>query len=663
MNGALTINDSTNQRLITYALMKSLFDEGRDYLDCVAPFVFGALESNSGTKALTIQKKLQDEHSVEIPIHVLENILRRAVKLKLVATNKKKSDYRLTEKGLRRKDRVEGIEAVSRRINALTKNMIDFFASNNVELTPEDAIKIVFAFVHENGRLVVSFLDPMEKFDPQMTGIQGKTQKLFLEFIFAVDVSEPNLYQTLRDLFLGAIISESLTQQSVQQFEILWKKKLRKIVIYLDTNLVFSLLRMHDERANIAANELLILLKQFDFELRVLPATLSEISSVVRHFRSVSHKYPFGIRVDSIFSSLKRKGWKDSDIQEFIFTLETRLEKLNISVDNSRPVDLTEFKPIKEERFAALEKYKPDQRLRGKSHDMSAIEIIEDIRSSRVYTIEDSKVIFLTSDHGLSAFKHDEYGHRDDGSVCEVILDRFLTNLLWIKRPNLKLPLIALVSAHSRDLLVSKRVWDRFYEVLQRLYKEGSLNQNHVSMLLYHNYIEDFLLNIDDSQTKIVTPEFVLERVQEVEKKIDDRILAEIRIKEQTFKEFLESEIDSSMLEKDREWMETIELAKRGFQEMSSSISRKIVLSARILITVLLLGGIAAIWLMLEPDNFAQISGLSSLIGLVLLVFNWSFGNWRDKLERRLNFRIYAIILSRSKFDAVLKRDVTEAKN
>jgi hypothetical protein len=119
--------------------------------------------------------------------------------------------------------------------------------------------------------------------------------------------------------------------------------------------------------------------------------------------------------------------------------------------------------------------------------------------------------MFVTSDARLARYNAVEGGHRDTLTVSEVVLDRVLTNLLWLKSPTLikNLPLASIIAVHSRELFVDRGVWERFVETLRSLRERGRVSEEEVSVLLYDQRLDEMLRALTRDEVGRITPEFV----------------------------------------------------------------------------------------------------------------------------------------------------------
>lgn len=117
-------------------------------------------------------------------------------------------------------------------------------------------------------------------------------------------------------------------------------------------------------------------------------------------------------------------------------------------------------------------------------------------------------------------------GHRDNATVCEVIPDRLLTNILWLKNPTIieDIPLKSIIAVHSRKLFVDTSIWKRFYDNLRTLREEGGIGDRDISMLFYNHQIEEVLSDFNASQIETITPDFILREAGRISDEVDKRI-------------------------------------------------------------------------------------------------------------------------------------------
>lgn len=633
------------ERLIyTYALIKSLYDQGEDYIDCFWPFAIKTFPSDKSVKSSSIQTNLREEFDLEMPLHVLGTVLKRARKKGYIEQyiEQEEKRYKLTEKGLKYLDTLETDQQVERRIKALTEDIKEFFDEQNFYLSPDQIRDLILNFLHKNIEHLRDFINPYsspsELVIPKLEG----NENLLVDYIKAAEQQKPDKYDTLQDMVLGSIISVVLYTEEPSGMGAVSSKVLKHCQIFLDTNFVFSILDLHHgAEFNEPARELFRLLRKYRVNLKVFDFTIDEISRVVGGYLKESYRYPVTVPVDSIYSSLKRKGWTKTQTIQFIINLEDILNKEGVNILRGTNVNLKTYNPTNPELRSLMFKHKPAQDLLSQNHDLAVIEKIRELRGKPARRIGDSKAFFLTSDGHLSRFNFMETGHKEDRTICEVILDRLLTNILWLRDPSTRVPLKLLIAAYSRDLFIKRRVWDRFYEALKQLRQEEKVQDENIEMLFYHGYIENVLRELDETEADKITPEFALEEIEKAAKLRDEETDRKIRDKEKEFLQRLKEEVSEKEREKEKEWLERIQRIKKNISKTAEKSSKKLILSTRISVATILAIPIAVCLATKNWDALNSIIGVLTAISFIVGVIIGSISRWWEKLEEKWFNKIY----------------------
>lgn len=157
---------------------------------------------------------------------------------------------------------------------------------------------------------------------------------------------------------------------------------------------------------------------------------------------------------------------------------------------------------------------------------MAAICLIQKKRGKSPRKIENAGYIFLTSDLKLSKFNLETFGHKIYGTIPEVIPDRLLATILWLKNPTLNpnLPVYIIIASYSNTLLVAKNIWEKFYQIVLQLKESGRISQEDIATLFYHDYIETVLLEFSEDDIDKITDEFVLKSIEEATKRMEEYI-------------------------------------------------------------------------------------------------------------------------------------------
>ena len=578
-----------DRSIYTYALIKSLYDQGHDYIDSFWPFAIGVIPAEIDVEAGFVQRELNGKYGFKIPLHVLEIILTRA-KRRGCVEKKDEKRYKLTEKGRVYLDKLETEKQVERRINNLLEDMKKFFQKGNLPLNVDQINDLLLSFLQKNIEYFVEFINPSIAVAKLAIPSIGSQDNLLIEYIKLAEEKKPENYNTLQEMVFGSIISVVLYIEEPSEITEIRRRKFRHRQIFLDTNFVFSILELHNHKFNEPAKELFILVKRYGFDIKVFDFTVNEICRVINKYISESHRYPITVGVDTLFSSLKRKGWTKTDTREFIADIENILKNNGIKIERTN-INLDTYEPKNKELRDLMGAYKPWQELFNRNHDLASIEKIIEFRGKPVRRIENSKACFITSDVRLCKFNLREMGHKENGTVCEAVLDRVLTNILWLKDPSIKLPLKAIIAAHSRGLFIKRRIWDKFYDALQQLKKEGKADDEKISNLFYHGYIEDVLREFEEPEADKITPEFALEeiekaaqykeelrkrKIKELEKAKDEEIERKIKQQEGEFIQRLKKTVSNRELEKETEWLGRIEEIKKKIRNRAEKSTKRV---------------------------------------------------------------------------------------
>lgn len=539
----------------TYALVKSLHDQGYDYVGSFLPFVLKVLSPKVFTEISFIQRNLKAKFNLDIPQHVLLTILNRAKRNYYIKEHEKQ--YSLTDKAIKYLDTFETDKQVEQRIGSLFSDMVDFFHKEKVSLDSNRIQDLVFRFLRKNTYPLIELINPTALLNNLAIERPDPNEKILIQYIAQVEKDKPDLYRILQDMLMGSVISIILYTKNQDQIEEL-RAKFSQCKIFLDTNFTFFILDLFTPEFNEPAKELFLLLKKYKFDIRIFSFTIDEICRVMIGYTRESYRYPTTIEINGLYSNLKIRGWDKIKVMEFISNVYEILEEKGIKIEWVKNIDIKNYVPKNNKLGEIITRCKPHQGSLSHNHDIAAIERIKEFRDTPIRKIEFAKALFLTADVRLSSCNFREMGHKEDGTVCEVILDRVLTNILWLKNPESELSLKSIIAIHSRDLFIKRSVWDRFYDVLQYLKHDKKISDENISMLFYHDHIENVLMEFNEFDVIKITPNLIIEEA------------------EKALKLFKENEIRAIEKSKDSETKLLLERKEKDFiVELGKEINRK----------------------------------------------------------------------------------------
>jgi predicted nucleic acid-binding protein len=640
-----------DNQVYTYALMKSLYDMGKDYIDCFSPFVLKVLSDGTIKHTGDIQSLVVETTGIAIPQYTLKTILKRCSKNNYV-DSLGHGQYKIAENGSNFLDSLDTQDIVQRKLNALSNDLSSFLTSRMDKIVDHsEAFSLLRRFIEANLLLTLEQLNPEIEGPPKTSeGLNKNIEKHLINYIEHLRLNSPEHYNTIREITLGCTLSLALFCPDFSSI----KEKFKHTTVYLDSNFILSILGFHHEEFAAPARELFDMVKNYGFTIKVFHTTVDEICRVVNRFALYEHSYTSNVRVDSIYSKLKSKGWTRADSRNFVLSIEDKLAKLQIQIEVLEDVDINTYKPSKEDLIQILEQYKPGQWREGQNHDLIAVEQIIKRRHHSVRNIQHAKVFFLTSDLKLAKFNFEYFGHKSSCTVSEVISDFLLANILWLQNPesSLEMPLKLLIAAHSKYLFVQRKIWERFIDVLRDLKDDGCVSDDKLAALLYQGRIEELLRNIDETERDTITREFVIEEIEKATIEIDETINRKLEQKEAEVRDIFKQTLSHQQAQQNEEWLNRITKIKSNLRNSSikKSFWPSFIISSLATIAILII--IALLYkLGLEKfDNKEKLPLLTFFIALGSFIVGGSgiVGIWRDLykfLKTNFSERSYAKML------------------
>jgi len=588
-----------------YALLNALYDRGKDYIDSFFPFIINGLINNKIMDKDEILIYLKDKYSIKMPIHVLDTILDRLVRQRFI--NRKRNYFEIRQKGIDYSETFIDENIINRNINALIDDIFNFYNDKKMFLNRSEIKELLINVINENLYDLIEYINPSISTDKKYIKFEDK-YKILEDYIRIANEKKPEHYKTLQDMIFGSLISSILYTEGYHDLLSIRKPPVKDLIIYLDTNYIFYLLDMDHEIYAKPAMELHALMSLNNIKLKVFSFTIDEICRVIGNYGSEHYKYASSIQVNTMYSSLKIKGWTKFHAREFILNIEKILGDKGIEVEWVPKYEVDNFKPQNINHLENILKYKPDISENTLIHDLLAIEKINKIRVRPVRMFDRSKAFFLTSDIRLNTFNMLEMGHKNNSTICETMLDRTLTNLLWLKNPNNNPSLESIISFHKSDLFVKKSIWETFYKTLLYLKKERKIDNEDIVTLFYTINIEEVLKQFNDKEVHKIDSDFVMEQIDK-SRNIEGEIRYEI--KEQLKSEYdkiFDEKIKETELKKEQEkqleWNEKISKIKINIIESSQKTANEYAIILSSSLCVLMIIGIYALYNFLNKYNF-----------------------------------------------------------
>lgn len=306
-------------------------------------------------------------------------------------------------------------------------------------------------------------------------------------------------YELIKELIEGTLIS-LVYNMDQKYFE--YKKEFAKPDIFIDTNLLIYFLGYQFEEFTESAKELLNMLEEWNFKLNVFNNTVDELTRVLYFCTTKKANYSKDALVNTMCSYFKKQGFKKHDIIEIIININTKISDLKINiVENNIDLNNFNYKTIEKMR-TVISGYRPKKKginkdgkieiydgVKAIDHDVSILLKIKEIRGQEpILSFEDAKAIFLTADQGLVNYNWKM--HEDKPTIPEVYLDRFITELLWLKDPKSDIKVETLIATCLRDSFIHPNIWQYFIDLLNQKFLDPEKIERFLTSFLSNDIIE-----------------------------------------------------------------------------------------------------------------------------------------------------------------------------
>lgn len=485
----ITMNDKT----VAFAALKSFYESGHDLFGVFGNLVLLAISDKNNLSTAQIKELLVNKIDFHLPEDVLRTILKRLRRNGLVEyldiKNQDVASIRLTEKG-KNQERIarENYKSADREKQSILISLKNKGLPYSVEVLAQE----FNLFIENSTKQAVLIL---ERDDTSTNTTYSKIQQDIVAYFIESEKSNPEVLEKLKKFLYGQIIASSFLNRNFET-----SGNIENLSIYLDTNIVFSLMGFHEDYYNLPAKEIINLIKSCGVKLRVFSFTVDELKSILSIYLSEYGYYSSQIRVRSIFQTLKRKGISKIDIMSLMESFENKLDELSIEINYSFEID--DLISGKQDELSKLITYKPNNSVVSIRHDLSALLAIKKLRHNRVkFQWEKSEAIFLSADNQLTTYNFIEYSHKESGTFPEIVFRSDLASLFWLKGKggSDNAFLHNLFASYIREKIISKQLWSKFVDELKRKRQEGLLTQGDIDRIVSLSETENILRDKQES--------------------------------------------------------------------------------------------------------------------------------------------------------------------
>lgn len=548
-----------NEKITIFAAVKVFYDTGHDLIGVFANLILLAIPEDKICSLSAIQEIFSKKINFRIPKDIIRTVLKRLRKKNLVSYDDIKNDIaesiKLTEEGQNSKVEIkQKYEDAQREHNALIESVKIFLNKKGFFYSNEEIKKEISFFIENNYSSAIFTLEKESDYKPI---INNELQQRITDFFIFSEQTDKENFQRLKAILFGQIISSVFLSQRRSEKDI----KIQSLIVYLDTNIIFSLLGLHEDFYNEPAREVSDLILKMGGSLKIFSFTKDEVTNKLRGYLKEFGFYSSSIKVNSIYHVLKRKNRSQLDVMMLIENIEDELHKLNIEIDYSIKED--SLLKGKEDLFSLFSTYKQLSHVSSTKHDLALILAIKELRDKRVfYSWEKAKYICLSADKQLAQYDFIEHGHKDSNTFPEIVYRSDMASMLWFKgySGSDNVFMHNFFTNYLREKIIGTNLWQKFIEEIKKRRANGLITDKDIEDVISLSETEKILQEKGGAGIEeILNDEKINERRQDLQKKVDDNAKNEEMILKQA--ETLKNISDGVTMECQDLWKRRIDIS------------------------------------------------------------------------------------------------------
>lgn len=527
--------------LLSLAYLKIHWDTNRGiFLDNFIPFVIEALKVQE-QKIISLdvlQENLFSIFRIRIPQSVLKALLFRIKKKGYVTLNNhvfSKSDEKLAESSF---GPIQ--QEVERIFSALLFDFINFTNSNyGISISEKDAEDALISFISYNQVLIYQPENEQEGLIEDIPALSSEMKYIVANYIYLARKSKPEVFKYIDTVVQGYMLAQVLYLPNVHDT----KKLFRKTKIFFDTPFIILALGYSGEHFKNPCQELLDLLYQCNAKLYCFEHTYEEIKGILTACSNHLGKYsdsPFGRTVHHLTSL----GYTSSDVNLLISKLRKNIELLRIQIVPSPSYSNHQYVIAENELFEKLKDSMTkqvdesgEQRL---LRDVASISAIYRIRKNNYSSdIENSGAVFVTTSYTLAKISNDHFYSSHDRLISPpCITDYILTNVLWLKIPNLApdLPMKRVIADAFAAIQPGNSLINKWVREVDKLKKNHSISDEDYYFFRSSQEVIDTLMETTLGNHEVITegtiPEIIAKSKEKFLREAEDKYQEELSEKD-----------------------------------------------------------------------------------------------------------------------------------
>ncbi|WP_152513887.1 hypothetical protein [Treponema pedis] len=566
----LRAEEGENMSIVSYAILKSFHSDSKDLLTAYIPFVEWAIELIGKTHFTIseVSEKIKTETEIFIPVLTLKTLLKRMAKddgISIFSDNNGNSWYQVNDEYSKiHSSYKQTYDTYQRNINKL---ILAFKRFGNIDKSDEEVLKFIGDFI----LISFKFTDLINE-NKENTILTNDEFIIMSDFLKHIKRYENELFQTFVDIYYGFILSQINKPEDIEKY----KRKMKSINIYIDSNYLLRLLQFQSEEEYNASFETLNVLKNFGFNIIAPIEIVEEARDVLqkKYNQMVKQRGAFEVdqryanRIGGVTGGIIRRKLRHDQLEDEIRDFERKIENvLSIKIDRSKLIsseiisdnELNELYDIKLKKF--LSKYSLDDvekdLLEGdeevkKDEDVPDwlktnirkkalldIKIIQFIKKQRqnhdIYYFEEAKSLFLTCD---KVFYYYNKRKCKKAQITHIFLEDVLLNTLWLfdsQKTGSNAEISRIIAMFQSSKYLHMSTLHNFLSILREHIDKNPDQLSRFDLILSNQYTYSKLKELDYNNDQASISELIKELSQSAEeelKKILDTVKKEVTDKQ-----------------------------------------------------------------------------------------------------------------------------------
>lgn len=567
--------EAQQNNIALYAAIKTFHTEGNDIWGTVSALTLLVVENNSNLTS--IKTSFSDFYEIDIPTETLKTVISRLKRDELL--KEEKTIITLTELGGKRKASLEGsVKRIRREYSSLHKNFISYL--NKQKITGISQVDIALLnFIDDNIGFTSEILTTL----PEQK-IRTIPVSAIAKYIIHIEKNEPDLFEIFQNIFFGRLYLTLMKTRT----EVDAKAKFDNLLVILDTNVLLSLLGLHDDSLGQTANELLNILKLYQESITVvaLDITIEECLTVLHAHAHDQTEYANHIKVDSDAYRLRLKQIDKRDLNLLIENFDEKVESLGISIVTANKPDSEKLQDTSSDIARISTINQQEKNANALKHDASVMENIKMHRKGiRSALLEKSKAVFVTQDKTLVSYAREV--NLKNHKFLLAIRPVDIMSLLWVKslgsnKHNVSGNFLRhAVMGYARERLIDSSLWDNFVQKMEEAKKKGTISESDINIILASDETERLLATNNKKVVNSIVNQEYIDRLRAEHNNLRlTNTMRATKIKE------LDNLLATTTKQSDAEKAHNLNILGR-FKYISHSISNIIVVTIGVILTLL----------------------------------------------------------------------------